>query len=50
MRERTQRESSLKTPERSGNHEDYLKEWYKKTMTMAKVQILTPHPEGVKLH
>jgi hypothetical protein len=32
-----------------GNHEDYREEWYGKTMKMAKVQILTPHPEGVKL-
>jgi hypothetical protein len=48
-RERTQRENSLRMPKRSGNHEDYLEEWYEKTMKMAKVRILTPHPEGVKL-
>jgi hypothetical protein len=32
-----------------GNQEEFLEEWYKKAMKMAKVHILTPHPEGVKL-
>jgi hypothetical protein len=48
-RERTQREILLTRPDRPGNCEDYLEEWYRKAMKMARVCILTPHPEGVKL-